>query len=463
MAVSSCHAQGGRRDIDDSTLFVQHDTSYSFIRYDENHLIIYGDTSAFQRFTDKWFDVMTTGKGHVNIMHIGGSHVQAGTLPHRIRRNILLGAMRTARTETSPIADRGFIFPYSTADKCNNPYDYRVSRNRVLALTRNVYKEPAEQLGLCGIAVTASDTFADIGITLNEPSIDFATNRITVIGHSRGGVTPQIRIGEEGNEPLYPIATDSIKERWLFEVAEPIDSFHLLLPCDSNQSFAVTGLYLSGRKSGVSYHSIGVNGAALGDYLDKCPNLTRDLRMAPPDLVIFGIGINDASGPNFDSAVFTRRYLQLVDSIRSISPDCAFIFITNNDSRRLAGRRRVLNTNGPLAREGAMRAAQKCGGAVWDQYAIMGGLRSMEKWHANQLAQRDHVHFTRKGYELIGDMISNALFETMLTLKRNTRETTTQVEQPSTTTTPKGAVPIYKPRNKKNDNRGNERPSYIYY
>ena len=49
--------------------------------------------------------------------------------------------------------------------------------------------------------------------------------------------------------------------------------------------------------------------------------------------------------------------------------------------------------------------------AVWDQFDIMGGLRSMQKWQNEGLAQRDKVHFTKDGYILIGDLLFNALIE----------------------------------------------------
>ena len=132
--------------------------------------------------------------------------------------------------------------------------------------------------------------------------------------------------------------------------------------------------------------------------------------MLHPDMVIFGIGINDAHTSDFDTVTFKNNYLQLCDSIRSVNPDCAFIFITNNDCYRRTGRRRYeVNRNGPLVRDVCYRLAALTGGAVWDQFDIMGGLKSMEKWQAAGLAQRDKIHFTRAGYLLLGDMLYEAL------------------------------------------------------
>ena len=282
-----------------------------------------------------------------------------------------------------------------------------------MLLTRNVFKEPAELLGVSGIAVTAADEPAEIGIALNDADIDFAIDSIVLLGASRGGIVPQIRIGER---LLNPVTSDTTLRRYSYALDEKVDSFHIVLPCVEGQSFAVTGVYVASAKPGITVHSIGVNGAALRDYLDKCPYFNTDLTMMCPDLVIFGIGINDASGDNFDTVLFRQKYMRLIDSIRSVSPECVFLFVTNNDSFRRIRRNYIVNSNATLARDVFYRLADATGGAVWDQFSIMGGLGSMAQWQQASLAQKDKVHFTRTGYTLIGDMMSNALYETLLML-----------------------------------------------
>lgn len=418
--LSSCsHAQqrvGKPYQVVDSLLYVPIDSSYSFIKYDSNHLVFFGDSSQMRRFSAKWHRVLSSGEGNVVIMQIGASHVQGGTFPHQIRRNILLSARRSLQGSVVdgifPMASRGLLFPYSAAVKCNNPFDYKVSRSHALALTRNVYKEPIELLGLSGIAVTASDSTAEIGLSLIDPDLQFETKKITLLGDSRGGVVPRLRV-EHSDSLLLPDSLNIPLRRYYYHLSAPVDSLRVILPCDSGQSFALTGVLLESSLPGITYHSIGVNGASVSDYLTKCPYFTSDLRLAKPDLVIFGIGINDAAGPNYDSAIFRQRYLALVDSIRSVSPDCAFIFITNNDSYKRAKRKFHVNQNGPLVREAFYRIAQESGGMIWDQFSIMGGLNSMKTWTENGLGQRDRVHFTRRGYQLLGDLFSNAFFQAL--------------------------------------------------
>ncbi|MBR5092459.1 MAG: hypothetical protein IKX32_03175 [Bacteroidales bacterium] len=403
-----------------TTLSAQEEETYKFIRYDANVLHYDSNAAPMASFFDRWQRMAATGSGNLNIVHIGGSHVQAGTLPNTIR-------CRLMQAYPNLVGSRGMIFPYSAAAKCNNPADYRVHCVERMALTRCVHKEHACPLGLCGIAVTASDSLAEVQIVMNEPSVDYASTRVVVLGHSDQEVVPLLRVDDRD---IYPSYVDPRTDRFVYNLSRAVDSFVVMLPCQEGQQFTLTGIYLGNRRAGITYSSIGVNGAAVPDYL-RCRDFVRDLRLLHPDLVVFGIGINDASGPNFDTAVFRRNYLQLIDSIRTVNPDCAFVFVTNNDSFRKVSRRKYnVNTNGPLAREVFYRLAEETGGAVWDQFDVMGGLKSMDLWRQAKLAQKDRVHFTAAGYRLVGNLFADALLKSFAdyteALKQSSNQATKQ-------------------------------------
>jgi len=85
-------------------LFSDYDSTFSFIHFNEDTLYWGKDSMNLVRFYQKWNDVIQNKRGNVHIMHIGGSHVQAGTMSHRIRKHVL------AEYDGEP-ADRGLIFP----------------------------------------------------------------------------------------------------------------------------------------------------------------------------------------------------------------------------------------------------------------------------------------------------------------------------------------------------------------
>ena len=96
--------------------------------------------------------------------------------------------------------------------------------------------------------------------------------------------------------------------------------------------------------------------------------------------------------------------------IRRVNPDCALLFVTNNDSfKKIRKNKYQVNLNGPVVEEAFMEMGKDYNAAVWNQFDIMGGLGSMQEWENAGLAKKDKVHFTNEGYELLGDLLYNAL------------------------------------------------------
>lgn len=369
------------------------------IQYGIDTLYWGGDSTTLKNFFDKWQRLMATRQGNLHIVHIGGSHVQAGTMTHRIRKHLL-------DEYGGPAAARGFIFPYSTANKCNNPVDYRVSKLKTFNLIRNVYKDYTFPLGAAGIAVWNSDTLNSITVKMNAEGYDFMADTIILLGDAHGW--PIDPILKEDTIYHFPDSIDYGNGRYHFYFDHPVRDFTLFFPCSKGDTFVVNGILLSNGRPGVTLSSIGVNGAQTGSYL-RCQNFTRDMALLRPDLVIFGIGVNDAYGSSFDSVAFKNNYLELVRRIRSVNPDCAFIFFSNNDTWKKGRKGKYyVNPTGPAVADVMYRLADLTGGAVWDQFAIMGGLKSMETWRKKGLAQKDRVHFTAAGYNLIGDLFFEA-------------------------------------------------------
>ena len=236
-----------------------------------------------------------------------------------------------------------------------------------------------------------------------------------LVGGNVGGkeaVKPVLYHNGEYIEPL-PVYDLRVTDSYLFELPEPTGSFQIrFLQQDSiPQTFILNGFIPEKNTPGIVYHSIGVNGASVPSYLE-CEYFEDELTLINPDLVIFGIGINDATKRDFSIASFVDDYNQLIQRIERVNPDCAFVFITNNDSyRRVRRNTYQVNTNGSLAMKAFFEIAQTHQGAVWDLFSLMGGLRSMQKWEVNKLSKRDKVHFTTAGYELLGDLLYNALID----------------------------------------------------
>jgi len=89
------------------------DRNYGFIRYEKNIISFPGDSGDFENLYNKLDKVIKTGEGKINIVHIGGSHIQAGYYSGVVRKK-----MQTFFPGLN--GGRGLIFPYQMA-KTNNP------------------------------------------------------------------------------------------------------------------------------------------------------------------------------------------------------------------------------------------------------------------------------------------------------------------------------------------------------
>ena len=375
--------------------------NHSFTHFERNVLVFPGDSVAMERFFEKLDTLLFTGQGNVSIMHIGGSHVQAGVFSQSMRDN-LLGLF------PGLTAGRGLIFPFM---KTNTPNSFCINRTGEWDYCRNAVAFDA-RLGLAGAAVTTSDTEASFSIVTREkrptsisPLFDF--NYVKILGYgSNDNIVPVVHFN---NDTIYGTYNDD-ESSYTFLLPDFTDSLYV----DFNQvpgTFTITGIYLDNGMPGITYHGIGVNGAKVESYLN-CEDLERDLKLVHPDLVIFGIGINDAAADTFTKAKFKSDYNALIDIIHGINPDCAMIFVSNNDSYKKVSRKKYeVNRNGLLAEEAFLELGKEHDAAVWDFFDIMGGLKSMEKWEQEGLAQKDKVHFTFDGYNLIGDLLYNALMD----------------------------------------------------
>ena len=61
--------------------------NYDYVNFDACYLHFPGKHQKFEALYRKMEHIRKGGDGVVNILHVGGSHVQAGVLSHRLRCN----------------------------------------------------------------------------------------------------------------------------------------------------------------------------------------------------------------------------------------------------------------------------------------------------------------------------------------------------------------------------------------
>lgn len=379
---------------------------YNFVRNDLNELHNFGNDNYSQRFLQKLEKLVSKGEGRINVVQIGGSHIQAGMFSGQIRTRLqqMNGEMN---------AGWGFMFPYRMS-RTNTPFGYYIRYTGDWQSCRNIETRKTCTLGVGGIAATTSSEKAELTVLLEkENSLDYRYNRV--------------KIFYQASDSVYTISVDSALVKNVvrtadyteFELNSRIDSLNITIQKNAGKegSFTLFGIITESAPNGFLYHSIGVNGAHVPAFL-RCSLFEQQLAMLKPDLVILGLGINDAYGRKFSQAEFEANYAGLIAKIRRAAPETAIVFTTNNDSYLY---RRYVNKNGAKVEESMMKLAKKHNAGVWNMYEVMGGMNSVVLWEKNNLAQRDKIHFTREGYLLLGDLFFNALmqnFEDYLSSKK---------------------------------------------
>lgn len=360
-------------------------------------------------------DSLRAGKDTViNIVHLGDSHIQAGYYSGRLMR-LFHGAFGNA--------GRGWISPLKLS-RVNEPDDYFIkSVARDWVVGRCIQRNKRAPIGIGGI-----------GIKSLSPSINF-----DII------VTPNNGAGYEFNEvvlyrgeksmPMLPagVLKDSVFTSFAdstcapglladtFRISNHIDTLQLqstrrkagtdtLLPASSFNNLYY-GLQLRNGKSGILYHSIGVNGAMYVNYTDE--SYIRQLALLKPSLLIISLGTNETFGRRFNMAEFSSQIDALLSLVKREMPKTAILLTTPAECyrRTRVNKQRVYvrNDNIERAARAIKESAQKNGVACWDLFGVTGGKNSCRKWFNSRLMGRDRIHFRKEGYQEQGTLLFRAL------------------------------------------------------
>ncbi len=373
---------------------------YSFIRYEKNSIDLHATHSKWDNLFSKMEQIAFSGTGKVSIVHIGGSHVQGGFLSDRLRsnfQNMVYGA----------VGERGFIFPYEMA-KTNSPKSIKAKWTGKWQGCRNALSTDNCEWGMSGINATTTDQNASVSIkALNSDSTFCKFNSAKIYYSKSENVvlnidsSMQVLATNENVSAGYCEYVFSSEYNELKFNIQSIDS----LP----SSFSLQGVYMGNGSNGITYNAIGVNGASTKSYL-RCAQFDEQMKTLNPDLVIFGIGVNDANVPetDFDAEAYEARYDSLCKVFLAVNPNACFLFVTNNDTYY---RQSYPNKNALKVRDTMQNLAKKYDGAVYDLFEIMGGLGSIDQWQNASLAAKDKIHLSKKGYELQADMMTSAFRE----------------------------------------------------
>ncbi|MBX2947715.1 MAG: hypothetical protein KF704_00435 [Crocinitomicaceae bacterium] len=390
--------------------FVRIDTStrttYPFIDFSKNNYKFYTKTSPNFEYLYHQLDSMIRFQDRkLNFYHIGGSHIQADIYTNDVRMFLQTNYPKLT-------GERGMVFPFNLAGT-NNPGNYRFSSPSNFRGYRVVAnKDNTIDFGVLGATIISSDSIVLFSFqhknTVSKPG--FCKLRVF---HNKGELPYELNFGSD------EILIESVKQNpeigyTEIEFTDELDSLDLQFSRKTNQytELEIYGFQFMNDDPGISYNSIGINGAGLYSYLD-CARFEEQLKTYPPDFFAYSVGTNDANVPyeKFDPQVYKRNLEKMMKMALRANPNCALLLTVPNDAYY---RRRYLNRNIAREREVIIELAKEYKMAVWDMYGVMGELGASKLWQRNGLMQPDLVHFTAAGYHLKGSLFIDGFLKYMM-------------------------------------------------
>ena len=377
-------------------IYAQEPECFSFVDLRANKIQFGKDSSDFIRLYAK-LDSFATGKrDRITIAHVGGSHVQGGTWS-----NTLLKGMNE---EFKPDGGGYFIFPYKYAKTNSPPFSTSFTSGKWMKC-RCVGKEFCLPLGMCGMSVNSNDSANTFGFGLTDRALMKGFNSVKIYHN----FNPSFQFSVSSSYSLAVNRTDKKEQGYtLFEFDQLVDtlSFDMLRLDTLQKDFILYGFYAeTARSKRIGLSALGANGAQSSSFL-RCTYFTEQLRSLSPDLVILSLGVNDTQSKGFEKEDYIEHYDSLIAKVREASPGVAILLTTTTDNFI---RRKTPNKRPMQAREAMFDLMRKHGVAIWDLYTLMGGYKSMMKWTKAGVGSRDRVHFSPKGYTIVGNMMSDAL------------------------------------------------------
>lgn len=348
---------------------------------------------------DDWFSLSRqyasalAGDTTFTIVYLGDSHVQADFGGRVLRHRMAQGKS----------GGRGLIIPFKLAGT-NQPTDYSISTGDNLLLSKLMRRPWSIDMPFTGIGIKPLPSRHSLKITTGETA-----SRLRF--HTRGTVPSVRTVRADGIPVHFHTYTDS-DGLCTLTLSQPANSFDISMSGDGTTVYG--GIEMLDADNGIVTHSIGNNGATFSSY-NMLDDFGSGIGRLHPDLIVVALGTNEAFGrAGTESTADEIR--MMISTLRRHCPSAKILLAGPTDCyRRQYTRRRrrrsshlVPNTRiAPVART-IRTVSADMHIPYLNQYAIGGSAASMRQAH---ILGSDGIHFTVAGYQLWGNILSDAILE----------------------------------------------------
>lgn len=361
------------------------------------------------------------GEGQARITFYGASHVAS---------DLFTGVVRQKLQERFGESGPGFVLP-AKPWKWHRHSGIRFIRTRGWETRRVEARAPQEgRYGYAGVALESVERYA-LGTIATRPNggLKGIASRFELyyLKQPRGGHLVVFIDGKRAKR----ISTYSEEYEAGYHVFEVEDRHHRFEVRAQNDGIVrVFGVAIERANPGVILDTVGIPGARAEYHLLWDDAIYREhLAKRNPDLIVLAYGTNEAGDDDVPIETYEKGLRDVMKRIREVLPNASCVLIGPSD-RPLKNED---ETYGPRPRTDQIVQSQRriskefsCG--FFDLVALMGGPMSMLRWVAAKppLGASDHVHYTYKGYKIVGEVLYQALIadypdggETSLTVSEN--------------------------------------------
>ncbi len=348
------------------------------------------------------------GEGQARLVFFGASHVASDLFTGYIRREL--------QTRYGD-AGHGFLVPV---------HPWRTYRHRDINIesdgkrweTQRIHVGDSEvqRVGIAGIAMVSKRP-GSFGAVYTAEQGEYGRTAsffdLYYMKYPRGGDMDILIDGRRARR----ISTRAAKPSTAYATFRVPDAPHRFeIRTLSKRPVWLFGLAVERDQPGVVVDTLGINGSRARYQLLWDDEVYREhLRRRKPDLVVLAYGTNE-SGDESPIEDYERDLRAVVERIRDTVPEASCLLIGPSD-RPMQVEERVFEDRGRTARviEVQHRVALEHGCGFFDLVAFQGGALSMLQWAANDpaYASQDHIHYTRLGYQRLGEVLLSALLEGM--------------------------------------------------
>jgi len=339
------------------------------------------------------------------ILHLGDSHIQPGgmTIPLSEATHSVYGN-----------GGYGLAFPYQVA-KTNGHDGYQTKSNVSWQVSKIIHAKKEFPVGVSGYTIHTNDVNAKITWEFDSLNYDYQIQRIDLFHANVYDSNFTYQIVSEFGEYAKPMRHLSDPCHSVFILEKPTFVFDLYheQQFSFQKSSTLYGVKVSNGESGAIVSAIGVNGATYQHYSESV-EFRNQLEKLNPDVVVISLGTNEAfQFGDFDDTTFFDQSLNLIQMINGLESNPIIILTTPPAVSKVQYKNKksyfVPNPLVPRVRAVIMDVGARLDIPVYDLYTYMGGEDSMKNWAQLGMTDKKRVHFSPKGYRILGEGLRNAI------------------------------------------------------